>query len=188
MEKKKTLILVAVLAVVLILAAVAYQFLRSTQGNDALPSAVQSSTSTQQEQAVQLPSFTIYDPQGQPVQSADFSGKPTVINFWATWCAYCKEELPDFQTAYETYGDRINFVMIDAVDGQRETVALGEAYIAENGYTFPVYFDTDMDAVLSCGVTGFPSTLFVSAQGEILFAWPGYLEGEQLDRLLASML
>lgn len=188
---KKTIVWIAVLAVVLGLAGAGYRLLSSRAENDLpLPaqSVGQSSGSAQQEEPVMLPDFTVIDAQGNAVTSDSFAGKPTVINFWATWCSYCKQEMPDFQAAYETYGDRINFVMIDAVDGGQETVEAGKQYIADNGYTFPVYFDADMEAVLSCGVTGFPATLFVSAQGEVLLGWPGYLEGAQLDKMLQAML
>ena len=54
-----------------------------------------------------LPEFNLIDIDGNEVSSLDLLGKPTIINFWATWCGYCMKEMPDFQTAYETYGDKI---------------------------------------------------------------------------------
>ncbi|MDR3767463.1 MAG: TlpA disulfide reductase family protein [Butyricicoccus sp.] len=186
---KKTIIWVGLLVVVLVLAGVGYSFLSTQQSKQLIAQTeAQSSASSEEKEPVMLPSFTITDTEGNPVESSTLTSKPTVINFWATWCAYCKKELPDFQTAYETYGDRINFVMIDAVDGHQETVEKGKQYIADNGYTFPVYFDTDMEAVISCGVTGFPATLFVSAEGEVLLGWPGYMETDQLNKMLEALV
>lgn len=184
---KKPILWGAALVLLLVLAGVGYRMLSARTALPAVDAAVQGSASSAAE-PVPLPDFTVVDADGNTVSSDSFAGKPTVINFWATWCAYCKKEMPDFQAAYEAYGDRINFVMIDAVDGGQETVEQGRQYVADNGFTFPVYFDTEMEAVLSCGVTGFPATLFVSAGGEVLLGWPGYLENDQLIRMLEAML
>ena len=53
------------------------------------------------------PDFTVLDYNGNQVKLSDFKGKPVVINFWATWCFYCKEEMPDFDTAHEKYPDMV---------------------------------------------------------------------------------
>lgn len=185
---KKTIVWIGLLVVVLVLAGAGYSFLSSQQSEQLLAQTEAKSSTSSEEEPVMLPDFTIIDAEGNLVESSALLGKPTIINFWATWCGYCKKELPDFQTAYETYGDQINFVMIDAVDGTQETVETGKQYVADNGYTFPVYFDTEMEAVISCGVTGFPATLFVSTEGEVLLGWPGYLETEQLNQMIEAML
>ena len=137
---------------------------------------------------MQLPDFKMEDGEGNAVASADFRGKPAVINFWATWCGYCVKEMPDFQTAYETYGDQIEFIMLNATDGQRETKEIADAYIAEHGFTFPVYYDTTFEAVRACGVTGFPVTLFVSADGEVLRGKAGQIEADDLNSTLEAMV
>lgn len=185
---KKTIIWIGLLVVVLVLAGVGYSFLSKQQSEQLVSQTEAKSSTSSEEEAVMLPDFTVLDAEGNPVESSALLGKPTIINFWATWCGYCKKELPDFQAAYESYGDQINFVMIDAADGKQETVEAGKQYIADNGYTFPVYFDTEMEAVISCGVSGFPATLFVSAEGEVLLGWPGYLETEQLNQMIEAML
>lgn len=184
MKNKKTILLVASLIVVLVIASAAYNSL--SKGNQ--PDLKELEQSSEQKEKVMLPEFNLIDINGNEVSSLDLLGKPTIINFWATWCGYCMKEMPDFQTAYETYGDKINFVMIDAVDGKQETEEAGRAYIEEKGYTFPVYFDTQMEGVISCGVTGFPSTLFVSADGEVLLGWPSYLSGDRLMEMAKSMI
>lgn len=183
MKNKKTILLCVALVVILLVASFAYNNL-SIQNQ---PNLNELSNTTSEEKSM-LPEFTLVDMEGNEVSSLDLLGKPTIINFWATWCGYCIEEMPDFQTAYETYGDKINFVIIDAVDGIQETVEKGKSYIAENGYTFPVYFDTEMEGVISCGVTGFPSTLFVADDGEVLLGWPSYISGDRLMEMAESMI
>jgi thiol-disulfide isomerase/thioredoxin len=90
--------------------------------------------------------FTVYDREGNKVNLSDFYGKPIIINFWATWCPYCVEEMPLFEEKYKEYGEKVHFLMIDAVDGNREIQEKGEKFIEDGGFTFPVYFDTDGNA------------------------------------------
>mgnify|MGYP002512586036 CR=1 FL=1 len=56
--------------------------------------------------------FTVYDIDGNPVKLSDFRGRPIVLNFWASDCYYCVQEMPDFQNAYEKYGDEVVFLMV----------------------------------------------------------------------------
>lgn len=111
------------------------------------------------------PDFAVYDADDNKVMLSDFIGKPIVLNFWASWCPPCKSEMPGFNTVYEEMGDDIVFMMIDLVNGQRETKELGEKYIAEQGFTFPVYYDTDGDADYTYGISYIPTTLFIDSDG-----------------------
>lgn len=115
------------------------------------------------------------------------NGKPLVVNFWATWCPYCIDEMPDFQSAYDAYGEQVEFAMIDAVDGTRETLDAGSAYIYENGFTFPVYYDIRRNAVKDFGVTGFPATVIFRADGSIALARAGRIDPSMLADVLAEI-
>lgn len=80
-----------------------------------------SNTSTESEsKSSTSPDFTVLDYDGNAVKLSDFKGEPVVINFWATWCYYCKEEMQDFNDANKKYLN-VKFMMIDAADGYKET-------------------------------------------------------------------
>ena len=124
--------------------------------------------------------FTVLDKDGNSVKLSDFAGKPIVLNFWATWCYYCKEEMPDFNEAYKKYPD-VQFVMVNATDGVSETVESAKAFIEQNGYDFDVFFDTKSEAVSAYYVTAFPMTYFINANGELVARGNGMLDLESLE-------
>jgi len=111
----------------------------------------------------EAPDFTMTDVNGSPVTLSSLRGMPTVMNFWASWCPPCREELGAFQKMYDEYGTRVNFVMLN-VGGQGDTVATVQKFCKDNGYTFPLYFD-DGDGATLFGVTGIPETVFLNAKG-----------------------
>lgn len=111
------------------------------------------------------PDFTVYDADGNAVKLSDFYGKPLIINFWASWCGPCTMEMPVFQDAYEKYGDEINFVIVNKTDGQRETLESAKKFMEESGYTFPVYYDTDLNASSIYAVYSLPATYYADKDG-----------------------
>lgn len=114
------------------------------------------------------PDFPVLDADGNIVRLSDMFGKPVVINFWATWCPPCRSELPAFDKLYRQYGNEVSFMMIDLTDGYRETVEGVKRFISENGYTFPVYYDTEGSAAEAYNVSSIPFTVAVGRNGNIV--------------------
>ena len=133
---------------------------------------------------------TVYTADGEAVtftQLAD--GRPLVVNFWATWCPYCVDELPDFQAIVADYGDEVSFAFVDAVDGSRETVEVGTAFLAENGFQdLPAYYDTDLDAQIMYGVRSLPTTVVVNGDGEIVAVSSGRIDAALLRGALDQLV
>ena len=126
------------------------------------------------------PDFEMVDRDGNRIKLSDMRGKPVVLNFWASWCGPCKSEMPDFEEAYKEYGGDITFMIVNLTDGKNETVDTAQAFIDSQGYTFPVYFDTDSNGAAAYGVSSIPVTYFIDAQGYLVAYGRGALNGETL--------
>lgn len=145
----------------------------------------EASTPTTQEnesEKILAPDFTVYDLDGNEVHLSDFIGKSVVLNFWASWCSPCKMEMPDFNEKYLEIGEEVQFLIINMTDGFRETVETASAFIAEQGYSFPVFYDTDQDAAATYGVYSLPTTYFIDEEGNAIAQATGAIDEEILQQ------
>lgn len=163
----------------------------SDSGSSQSSSGSTGTQSSQEEEEPELtlaPDFTVYDKDGNEVHLSDFAGKPIVLNFWASWCSPCKSEMPDFNQAYLDYGEEVSFLMVNMTDGNRETVESASAFIEEQGYEFPVFYDTDYDAALTYGAYALPTTYFIDAEGYAVAWAQSALSAENLQKGLDMIL
>lgn len=163
--------------------------------SDTVPSDVETpaeepETTEETEEEVLAPDFTVLDFDGADVTLSDrlADGKPIVLNFWATWCGPCKSELPAFDKAAAEYADEITFMLINLTDGQRETPDGVKEFMEENGYTFPVYFDTEYSAAIPYGASSIPLTYFVTSDGVVVGGYMGAMPEETLYNYLGQLL
>ena len=127
------------------------------------------------------PDFVVYDLAGNAVRLSDYIGKPIVLNFWASWCGPCKMEMPDFDEVYRQYGDEVQFLMVNLTDGSYETVATAAAFVAQNGYAFPVLFDTSGQAANTYQIYSIPTTYFIDAGGHLIARAEGAIDAASLQ-------
>ena len=184
MNRKSLILTAAALLLILVGALVGYTYLsRGESAPQLSENDGEAAVEGEDESAPQpAPDFTVYDAEGNEITlSALMDGKPTVLNFWASWCGPCRSEMPHIQEAYERLGGEVSFVMINMTDGQRETQESAEEYMAESGWTFPIYFDSDYDAAMTYGAYSLPQTYFIDAEGRLIAAARGSMSAEVLQ-------
>ena len=179
---KKTVISIILLAAVVLGAYVLYNSLSDKYAPDITGGEVTEHGG--QDQKTAAPDFVVYDEAENAVRLSDFEGKPVVVNFWASWCPPCKEEMGDFEKIYRKYGDKVEVMMINTTDGMQETKERAKAHIEEEGYTFPVYYDTDLSASVAYGVTSIPVTYFVDTDGNLFTYVRGMTNYETLEEII----
>ena len=106
----------------------------------------------------------------QPLQASFGHGKPVLLHFWATWCAPCREELPQLIQAVHEGGDGLIFIPV-AVDQEGATPV--DRYLAEQKLTLDTLYDPDAVEAQKLGGTGFPETWLLSPDGRVLAHWSG---------------
>ena len=192
MNKKTLLVLCLVFAAVMVGAAVLYNSLAGNLqpvGLVTTPPETQGPTEPPAEDPTEVtetqptdppdhtaPDFTMLDMEGNEVTLASFFGKPIVLNFWASWCGPCKSEMPEIQEFYEQYGGDVQFILV-SLDDSLETA---KKFIEDEGYTFPVYFDSTFMGSYSYGASSIPLTYFIDAHGQMV----AYFRGAMSESIL----
>jgi thiol-disulfide isomerase/thioredoxin len=110
------------------------------------------------------PAFQMRALDGREIDSANLKGKVVVLNFWATWCGPCKEEMPALERLRrQVDGDKVVLAAV-TTDMQRDGI---RAFIAQLGLGFPVWLDEDRSVSAAFLVRGLPTTVFIGADGRV---------------------
>ena len=120
---------------------------------------------------------------GGTVRLAELRGRPVIINFWATWCGPCRLEMPVFQNYSKRHAEDLVVLGVNFDEPETEV----QAFVEELGLTFPILLDPGGKVVELYQVRGFPTTLFVDADGHVRFQHIGPLDEGQLAGYLEKV-
>ena len=185
MKSKKLIVTLCVFIGVLLVAGVLYSRMSGqvqSQGivttvTEAPAEDVQDNTEATQPETVPAADFTVKDFDGNDVKLSDYFGKPIVLNFWAYWCGPCQREMPEFNARYEELGGDVVFLMVHVDPDTTQ----GRSYVVANGFDFPVVYDEKGQAAATYGITSFPTTFFIDAEGNLQGYYIGIMNAELLQ-------
>ena len=132
-------------------------------------------------EGARAPDFTLQNLDGQSASLSDLRGEVVLVNFWATWCGPCVEEMPTIEARYQQGGFEVLAVDFD------EPADLVSAFMEELGVDLPVLLDPDGVIQRLYQVRGYPTSFFIDEQGIIRILQIGPMDAAQLDTHLAEM-
>lgn len=129
--------------------------------------------------------FTLTDLDGNEVNLQDLRGKNVYLNFWATWCKWCKKELPDINKVTGLYKDKDLVVLAVSVGENQKLVS---SFIQEHGYEVTTLVDPDKKVAEEYGVTALPVSIFIDKNGKIAHRKLGTMYEEELKTVINELL
>ena len=141
--------------------------------------------------------FELKDQYGNTHKLSDYKGKVVFLNFWATWCPPCREEMPHIEEIYKEYGyNKNNVVILGAASPataenpspQDESEEKIKAFLTKNNYTFPVVFDVKGEIFRNYYINAFPTTFMIDREGNIMGYVAGGLSKENMKKIIEMTL
>ena len=134
--------------------------------------------------------FTLYDQNGKEHKLSDYKGKTVFLNFWATWCPPCKEEMPYIEQLYKEYNKNNKDVVILGVaspnldrEGSKEDII---EFLQQEKYTFPVVMDNNGELAYQYGISAYPTTFIIDKEGYITQYVPGAMDKQTMKYLIEN--
>ncbi len=134
------------------------------------------------------PDFILADRDGNPINLSDLRGKVVILNFWASWCQPCRDEMPDLQTLADEYADR-GLVVLGInntyIDDKNDALA----FLDELKITFPNVFDEDGDvSVMSYSIYGLPTSIWIDPAGTVQWIKIGPMSPDEMTGTAEQLL
>lgn len=165
------------LTIVILLALVAFGLFSVQKGKITLP---------QDKEINPVPNFSLKDYKGSTVSLKDFSGKNLIINSWAAWCPFCKQELPDFAEAQREFGDKVVIIAVDRAESPETAKKYSDELGVSNKFVF--LFDPDDSFYKSIGGFSMPETIFVNKEGNIVFHKRGPMDINEIREKIKNLI
>ncbi|MDK2586111.1 cytochrome c biogenesis protein/redoxin [Romboutsia sedimentorum] len=150
----------------------------------------QSLNEAQDNEKIKALDFVLYDQYGKEHKLSDYKGKTIFLNFWATWCPPCREEMPYIEELYSEYNKNNDDVIILGLAspnlGNEVSQSNIEKFLKDENYTFPVMFDEDGSLTYKYGINSFPSTFIIDKEGYIKQYVPGAMDKETMKQIIEN--
>lgn len=154
----------------------------STQGTASSPTSTPAST-TPTEEPYYAPDFTMQSLSGDTFTLSNLRGQWVIVNFWATWCVPCVEEMPALQEIANQHADKLILLGIN----QREDPNLVRQFADEHNITFPLLLNPDDATLANYQVLKTPQTLIIDPNGELVWRQFGPVELETFNETLTTL-
>ncbi|HHV64936.1 MAG TPA: TlpA family protein disulfide reductase [Peptococcaceae bacterium] len=132
----------------------------------------------------EAPDFTLTNIEGKRVSLSDLRGKNVFLNFWASWCEPCKDEMPDLEQIWQEYQERDLVVLTVNTGESQETV---KKYIEENGYTFQVLLDSNLTVARLYNTSNIPASFFINKEGIVIEKKEGFMSGADMKKAVGLL-
>jgi len=124
------------------------------------------------------PDFTLTDASGNAVSLSELKGQVVMINFWASWCGPCRQEMPLLEAIFKKY-EPLGFTLLGV--NVEENPSDGKAWLADRPVSFPVLYDPNNGVSKLYDVVAMPSTVLIDRQGNVRYLHHGYKPGYEND-------
>lgn len=131
------------------------------------------------------PDFELKTLDGEKAKLSDYEGEKVIVNFWATWCPPCREEIPDLQKLYDNYD--VEILAIDLTETESSMDAVEDFVYDEFEMTFPVLLDETSEVADTYQVMAYPTSYMVDTEGYIQFLAMGAMQYEQMEEELEKL-
>lgn len=131
------------------------------------------------------PSFQLLNLDGQPMEVGGKRDKPLLLNYWASWCLPCQEELPDLQWLYEQYGSQLDIYGVNAT--YHDEVILAQKKVKQFGLQFPIMMDPDGVGLDLYKVSAIPMTFLIDREGRIVEVLH-LLDRDELEKRIKKLI
>jgi cytochrome c biogenesis protein CcmG, thiol:disulfide interchange protein DsbE len=118
------------------------------------------------------------------LETSALRGTPAVVNFWATWCTFCVDEMPDFEEVHADLDGQVRFIGVNVEDRHDKALVFAE----ETGVSYELVVDDDRSYYFAVLARGMPTTLFVDDEGRIAYRHAGPLDADGLRELVEEHL
>jgi DsbE subfamily thiol:disulfide oxidoreductase len=131
------------------------------------------------------PDFRLKTLDDNTINLSDYRGQVVVLNFWATWCLPCKEEMPDLEAVYQLYKeDNLIIIGVNVYETADDTAR----FVRELGVSFPIALDDNGRVAHQFGVSGLPVTVVIGKSGQIEYRHTGQISRGDLIKILSGLL